>query len=95
MNIGNALLKARKNRGLRQNEVAARVDITQSYLSQIETGDKIPSIDVIEVLAKEYNIPFPIMMWGAITEKDVKKGKLDIYNKLKPTIDNLINDIFG
>lgn len=95
MKIATALLKARKDRGLRQNEVAKRVKLSQTYLSQIETGGKVPSIDVIETLAKEYNIPFPIMMWHSLTENDVKKGKLDIYRKLKPTVDNLINDIFG
>jgi transcriptional regulator with XRE-family HTH domain len=95
MNIGIALLKARKDSGLRQNEVARRVKLSQTYLSQIETGGKVPSIDVIEMLAKEYNVPFPIMMWYSLTEADVRKGKLDIYRKLKPTVDSLINDIFG
>lgn len=95
MDIGNALLKARKRRGLRQGEVAKRVDITQSYLSQIESGAKIPSIEVVDTLAKEYGMPFPIMLWGSLTEKDVKRDKIVIYNKLKPTIDTLINDIFG
>lgn len=95
MNIGAALLKARKDNGLRQNVVSERTGITQTYLSQIETGSKVPSIEVIEKLANEYNMPFGIMMWNTITEKDVRKAKLDIYRKLKPTVDNLINDIFG
>jgi len=95
MNISTALLKARKNSGLRQNEVAKRTKLSQTYLSQIENGGKVPSIDTIERLAKEYNIPFPIMMWHSLTENDVKKGRLDIYRKLKPTVDNLINDIFN
>ena len=95
MNIGIALLKARKDNGLRQNEVAKRTGLSQTYLSQIENGGKIPSIDVIETLAKEYNMPFPIMMWNTLTESDVRKGKLDIYRKLKPTVDNLIADIFS
>lgn len=95
MNIGSALLKARKDNGLRQNVVAERTGLSQTYLSQIETGSKIPSIEVIEKLSKEYNMPFGIMMWNTLTEKDVRKSKLDIYRKLKPTVDNLINDIFG
>ena len=95
MNIGAALLKARKDKGLRQNEVFQKTKITQTYLSQIENGKKIPSVDIITKLADVYQIPFPIMMWGTLTEKDVRKAKLDIYRKLKPTVDNLINDIFG
>lgn len=95
MNIGTALLKARKDNGLRQGQVALRVGVSQTYLSQIETGKKIPSVEVIDTLAKEYGMPFPIMLWHSLTEKDVRKGKLEIYRKLKPTIDNLINDIFN
>lgn len=95
MNIAIGLLKARKDKGLRQNEVSKRTGLSQTYLSQIETGGKIPSIEVIEKLCKEYDIPFPIMMWHSLTDKDVRKAKLDIYHKLKPTIDNLIADIFN
>ena len=95
MNIGIALLKARKDKGLRQTEVSKRTKLSQTYLSQIESGKKVPSIDVIEKLSKEYSIPFAIMMWYGITDKDVKKDKLTIYHKLKPTIDNLIKDIFN
>lgn len=95
MNIGTALLKARKDKGLRQKEVATRVKLSQTYLSQIETGTKVPSIEVINILSKEYGLPFPIMMWGTLTEKDVRKGRVEIYKRLKPTIDNLIADIFN
>lgn len=95
MDIGTALLKARRDKGFKQIEVANRTKLSQTYLSQIEGGSKIPSVEVIEKLAKEYNIPFAIMMWYGITDKDVKKSKLDIYHKLKPTIDNLIKDIFN
>lgn len=94
MNIGTALLKARKDTGLKQNEVAVRTGLSQTYMSQIEGGTKIPSIEVIEKLAKEYKIPFPIMMWHSLTEKDVQKSKLSEFRKLKPFIDNLINGIF-
>lgn len=95
MNIGQALLKARKDNGFRQKQVCNKVGISQTYLSQIETGRKIPSIDVINVLTEEYGLPFPIMMWNTLTEKDVRKAKLYIFRKLKPTIDNLIADIFN
>lgn len=95
MDIGAALTTTRKNKGYRQTEAAKEADISQTYLSQIENNQKTPSIEVLEKLSKIYKTPFPVMMWFSITEKDVKKDKLVIFNKLKPSIDNLINDIFN
>jgi len=94
MNIGIALLKARKDKGFRQTEVAKRTKLSQTYLSQIENGSKIPSIEVIEKLSKEYGIPFPIMMWFSLTENDIKKDKLLVYRAIKPTMDNMIDSLF-
>lgn len=95
MKIGQALLKSRKYKGLKQTDAALRAGITQTYLSLIESGKKIPTVDVIENISDVYGIPFQIMMWHSLTEKEVRKSKLDIYRKLKPTIDNLIADIFN
>ena len=95
MNIGLALKSIRKKKGIKQNVLAINASISQTYLSQIEGGLKIPSIEVIEILAKEYKVPFGIMMWFTITEKEVPKGKLGEYKKLKPFIDNLIDGIFN
>lgn len=92
MNIGQALIKARKDKGLRQNEVAKRIKISQTYLSQIENGSKVPAIEMISKLAKCYDIPFAVMAWYSITEQDIKKNKLAIYLNLKPTVDAMIRE---
>lgn len=42
---------------VKQNELAARLGISKSYLSEIESGKKAPSIEIIEKYASEFQIP--------------------------------------
>lgn len=95
MNIGSALQKIRKDKGFRQNEVSRKTKLTQTYISQIEAGLKNPSAKTIQKLEKFYGVPTAIIMWYALTEKDIKKDKVASFSLLKPTIDNLIKEIFN
>lgn len=46
----------REYRGLKQKELAEKIDITPAYLSQIEKGEKSGSIDIFKRLAEELNV---------------------------------------
>jgi transcriptional regulator with XRE-family HTH domain len=43
--------------GLKQTEIAARIGVTPSHLSLIESGDRQPSLRVINSVAAELEIP--------------------------------------
>ncbi len=72
MNIGISIRNIRKERTpkLNQSEFAKLIGITQSYLSQIETGAKTPNISVLETISKEFEIPLPIIFWLVLSEED-------------------------
>lgn len=46
--LGSVIADARKRRGLKQLEIAARLDLPASYLSKIEKGTR--RVDVIELI---------------------------------------------
>ena len=96
MNIGTAIRNIRKERTpqLNQSEFAKRIGITQTYLSQIETGAKTPSISVLETISKEFEIPLPIIFWLGINEEDIAEHKREHFRFLKPTVDAMINVFF-
>lgn len=48
---------ARESRGLNRTELAKRVDVTQPYISQIETGQRSPSDDVMERICATLKYP--------------------------------------
>ena len=94
MNIGNAIKQLRLKRCLNPGDFASQVGITQAYLSQIERGHKKPSMEVLEYMAKDLNLPLPIMFWFGVELEDIEETKREAYKMLKPSIDALIGSLF-
>ncbi len=93
MKIGKAIRKIRQDAGFRQRGFANMIGISQSYLSQIENGYKLPSTDLLQVIAEFARVPLPILFWFAIEIEDVSEAKQYNYHILKPVIDSMINQI--
>ena len=55
-----ALAVKRKEKGLTQAELAARVGIAQRTVAAYECGERRPSVDVAKKMAKELDIPWTI-----------------------------------
>lgn len=96
MNIGIAIRNIRKERTpkLNQSEFAKLIGITQTYLSQIETGAKTPNISILETISKEFKIPLPIIFWFGLNEEDIAEHKKESFRFLKPTVDAMINELY-
>lgn len=61
----NRLKKARKARGLTQVEVCKLVYIDQNSLSLFENNHRLPKLDMVEKLAKLYNVnPAWLVGWS-------------------------------
>lgn len=55
--FGKAVADLRKERHITQEELAFRCDIHRTYMGAIERGEKSPTLNTIEKLAKGLNIP--------------------------------------
>ena len=55
--LKDALAQARRERGLTQEELAARLYITRQAVSRWETGATEPGIDMIKLIARELEVP--------------------------------------
>ena len=51
MNIGQAILEIRKERDLKQETVGLEADTDSGYMSRIESGDRTPSLAMLEKIA--------------------------------------------
>lgn len=61
----NRLKEARKARGLTQNEVCKLVFIDQNSLSLFENNHRLPKLDMVEKLAKLYEVnPAWLVGWS-------------------------------
>lgn len=68
-----ALRLLRTYHQLTQIELAKRLGISNSYLSEIEGGDKTPSIDLLEEYAKIFKIPVSsILLFSETIEAERK-----------------------
>lgn len=57
MNYSKALGVIRAAKGLQQKELAVLLDVTPSYISKIEKGERIMPPQLIDKLCKELSIP--------------------------------------
>lgn len=89
MNIGLAIKSIRKKLSITQYELAEKCGISQTSLSQIETGVKRPSHKTLDKICLVLDIPESIIYIIAMEDADVPPGKRGIYDVVYPSIKSL------
>jgi len=72
MNYGKAIRTIRAAKGISQKKLGEALELDTSYLSRIEKGKRIPSIDMLEKIAEKLNIPFHLFILLSSEKKDIK-----------------------
>ena len=72
---------------VKQNELAERLGISKSYLSEVERGKKSPSIEVIQKYASEFQMPVSSILFFS--------EQLDNPNRKSPEADRVRGIIAG
>lgn len=68
---------ARLHLGLRQSDLARKVDISENYVTQIENGHKKPSLSLLEKISDTLGVPITSLLSGE-----------PIYEKIKAELQN-------
>ncbi len=79
----------------RQYEIAQEAGISQTYLSQIEQGKKVPTVETIQALCTVYDLPPAILFWMALDPSDIDRKKRKAYAAIKEPLNNLIELYFS
>lgn len=74
--------------GFSQKEFAARLDVSQSYLSQIESDRREPTIPLVRRMAAELGVPSVILFAAALSRPN-EMGN-DQHKQLTKIMDELI-----
>jgi len=68
------LKRIRKQKKLLQKDLAQKAGIVHLYLSQIEQGVKVPSLKVVDEIAKALGVPIKALFENIPESKKVNDG---------------------
>ena len=72
MNYSKAIRTIRAAKGLSQKKLASLINLDASYISRIESGERIPTLEVIESISKVLKIPVYLLTLLASEQGDLK-----------------------
>lgn len=88
MNIGNALKDIRKGKKLTQKELANKIGISNTYLSEIENNSRKPNIDLVKTIADALDVNFLYLILKSLEAQDLKnENKADFKDKVITELD--------
>lgn len=76
--LSEALRLLRVFHDLKQTELAEKLDISKSYVSEIEKGNRTPSLDMIERYAQAFKVPVSSILFFSEQIESVQKNKAAI-----------------
>jgi transcriptional regulator with XRE-family HTH domain/retron-type reverse transcriptase len=82
MDYGKAIKIIRNSRGLSQKDLADRIRLAPSYISRIEAGERKPTIETLEKIAKKLGVPVYLIVLMSSNKTDLKGLPSDLINKL-------------
>ncbi|MBP3590906.1 MAG: helix-turn-helix transcriptional regulator [Clostridia bacterium] len=75
LTMGDRVQDTRKNRGLTQEQLAEKVDITVEYMSQIERGLKTPSMQVFIKLVEVLDVSADYLLRDTVSTRNLYGDK--------------------
>lgn len=75
--IGQRIARRRIQMGLKQIELADRLDISNNYLSSIERGEENPSLEVIVGLCNELRVTPDYLLMGNMYSNNIPQNIVD------------------
>jgi len=94
MEIGITIKELRKKKGIRQNRLAEKSGISQTYLSQIENGSRSATLDTLEKICEVLNVPLSILSFLSLNADSIAPNKREAYLKIEPKIKAMVKEFF-
>lgn len=94
MNIGSTIKKIRIQKGFKQTDFADKCQLTQAYLSKIESNKKEPAISVFKTIADGLGVPLPVLFFLSLDEEDIDPKKKEAFQIILPSIKGMIESFF-
>lgn len=86
MNYGKAIKTIRAAKNISQKQLSKELDLDTSYLSRIEKGERVPSVDLLEKIAKKLGVPFYLFTLLASDKEDLKGANKEEIAKISKAL---------
>lgn len=91
MKIGEVIVDLRKQKGIKQKEIAEGLGVSVTYLSRIENNEQKPSVDLITKIATFLDVPVSAIVFKALDLDAIENKEQKKYFKTaQPIIDKLM-----
>ncbi|MCH5193547.1 MAG: helix-turn-helix transcriptional regulator [Oscillospiraceae bacterium] len=93
--VGRRMAKRRKELSLKQREVCEMVDANYKYISNLETGRSVPSLEMVMKLCKALDTTPDYLLLGTDTgqDRDTDRQLFEKISRLSPKEKRLIGGI--
>lgn len=95
MNIGNAIKQVRQHFEVSQVELSEKTGLSQTSISQIESGAKNPSKSSIKKICDAFEIPEAILYVMGMEDADVPVSRKHAYKELYPAMKDFAIQMIG
>lgn len=94
MDLGNTIKNIRRQRGLKQDELASMCGISVTFLSRLENNRKDATLTTMKKISASLNIPLPVLFFLSMRLDDISPQKKEFYSHLAPPFKTFINNFF-
>lgn len=74
--VGKRLAKRRKELGLKQYQVCEMIDVNYKYISNLEKGRSVPSVETVMNLCEALQVTPDYLLMGAVRESRVSDEQI-------------------
>ena len=86
MKIGKTIKIIRTLKGIKQKELAEKINISHNYLSAIENDKKEPSLVLLNKLSKFLDVPLSFILIENIDLSSMTREQMDLFLKFKDIV---------
>ena len=95
--IGNRIKEARKNKGLTQEQLAEKADMSVTFLGEVERNEKLPGLHIFTRIVTALDTSADYILRDILPSGQcyVDDETINLLNKLSPQHRKIVNDIIN
>lgn len=92
MNYAKALQTIRESKQLTQKQLAGFADVTPGYISKIEKGERVPTLEVLEKICEKSGVPFALFALIASSSEQFDTKTIDDLKTIQSSLLGLLQN---